>query len=96
MSNLIDVDGTAALTICEALMLALNDRDILPEKEIVGVLKDAVETHKDAAKEADDPDGDGRKDRHLAVAKVIQRIIDSGNSVRRPKAVSRSPSKDTR
>ena len=35
----------AALSICESLMLALNDAHILPEAEILGVLKDAAEVH---------------------------------------------------
>tara|TARA_R110001599_G_scaffold28723_1_gene99006 strand:+ start:475 stop:663 length:189 start_codon:yes stop_codon:yes gene_type:complete len=30
-----DVSGTAALGICESLLLALNDKGILPEKDIV-------------------------------------------------------------
>ncbi|WP_296761911.1 hypothetical protein [Sediminimonas sp.] len=33
-----DISGTAALAICESLLLALNDHRILPEKEIVGVI----------------------------------------------------------
>ena len=32
--------GRAALSICEALLLALNDAKILPEREIVGILED--------------------------------------------------------
>jgi hypothetical protein len=32
----------AALSICEALLLALNDAKILPEDEIMGVLGDAA------------------------------------------------------
>jgi hypothetical protein len=40
-----DISGTAALTICEALLLALNDHKILPEKEIVGILEDAAAAH---------------------------------------------------
>jgi hypothetical protein len=37
-----DVAGTAALAICESLLLALNDHKGLPESEILGVLKDAA------------------------------------------------------
>ena len=40
-----DVSGTAALAICESLLLALNDRNILPEREIMGILEDAAAAH---------------------------------------------------
>ncbi len=73
-----DVAGTAALTIVEGLLLALNDRDILPEPEIVGLLKDAAAAHENADK------ANGDADLNVAVAALIQKIIDGGNSVRRP------------
>jgi hypothetical protein len=57
----IDVSGTAALAICESLLLALNDRDILPEAEIVDILKDAAAAHHHAASE------DDRAELHAAV-----------------------------
>lgn len=69
--------GMAALAICEALLLALNDAHVLPESEIMGVLKDAAATHESV----DDSDGDLQ--RHRAVAALINRIIAGGNSVRR-------------
>ncbi|PTE16149.1 hypothetical protein C5F44_03800 [Fuscovulum blasticum DSM 2131] len=69
--------GAAALAICESLLLALNDHNILPEREIVGVLRDAAEAHSNA------PAGDGSAEMHRAVAALINRIIDGGNSVRR-------------
>lgn len=73
-----DVAGTAALTIVEGLLLALNDHDILPEREIVGILKDAAGAHENADKGKDDaPLND-------AVATLIHKIIEGGNSVRRP------------
>ncbi len=72
-----DVAGTAALAICEALMLALNDRKILPEHEIVGVLRDAAAAHEN------DPGTDGLGDLHAAVAALISKILAGGNSVRR-------------
>lgn len=80
MKHLPDVAGTAALTTVEALMLALNDRNILPEDEIVGVLIDAAETHTNAAKEQQD----GSPDLNLAVAGLIKKIVAGRNSVRRP------------
>ena len=45
MSYTSDVSGTAALAICESLLLALNDRNILPEHEIMGILHDAAAAH---------------------------------------------------
>ena len=71
-----DVAGTAALAICESLLLALNDRNILPEREIVGVLKDAAAAHEFAPP--------GKKDAlNAAVAELINGIVAGGNSVRR-------------
>ena len=45
MSDHQDPAGMAALSICEALLLALNDRNLLPEQEVVGILRDAAATH---------------------------------------------------
>lgn len=69
--------GIAALSICEALLLALNDAKILPEREILGVLEDAAATHEGAG-------GAGLDyEEHKAVASLIRKIIAGGNSVRR-------------
>ncbi len=70
--------GIAALSICEALMLALNDHNIMPEKEFVGILKDAADAHDNAASL------DDSKEMHVQVALLINGIIAGGNSVRRP------------
>lgn len=77
MPTVPDVAGTAALAICESLILALNDRNILPEQEIVGVLRDAAAAHEN------DPGTDGLGNLHAAVAVLINKIIAGGNSVRR-------------
>ena len=77
MSQPSDIAGNAALTICESLLLALNDRNILPEREIVGILKDAAVAHELA------PVGDGKEEMHKAAALLINHIIEGGNSVRR-------------
>jgi hypothetical protein len=71
-----DIAGTAALAICESLLLALNDHKILPEKEIVGVLKDAAAAHEFAL-------ADGQEALNVAVAALINGILAGGNSVRR-------------
>ncbi len=77
MTQTPDIAGAAALAICESLMLALNDRKILPEKEIIGVLTDAAKSHEDCAAEPN------ALPHHAAVAVLINRIIAGGNSVRR-------------
>nr|WP_272213185.1 hypothetical protein [Marinicella sp. W31]MDC2879133.1 hypothetical protein [Marinicella sp. W31] len=69
--------GVAALSICESLLLALNDARVLPESEIIGVLQDAAASHENA---------EGTKanlEMHKAAAALINRIIAGGNSVRR-------------
>lgn len=77
MTPIPDAAGYAALAICEALLLALNDRNVLPEREIVGILRDAAAAHEQA------PPGDGLEAMHLAVSDIIKLIISGGNSVRR-------------
>ncbi len=77
MTPIPDAAGHAALAICESLLLALNDRNVLPEREIVGILRDAAAAHEQA------PPGDGMEAMHLAVADLINLIIAGGNSVRR-------------
>jgi hypothetical protein len=78
MSEQNDYSGIAALTICEALLLAMNDHDLLPEKEILGVLRDSAETHENGV------GSENEMETHRAVAALINRIIAGGNSVRRP------------
>ena len=78
MPNPKDYSGIAALSICEALLLAMNDHAILPEHEIVGVLRDAAASHENAVS----PEAD--LEMHRGVAGLINRIIAGGNSVRRP------------
>ena len=78
MTQLNDVSGTAALAICESLLLALNDGKVLPEAEIVGILEDAASAHVNAPQDA------SGTALHTAVAALIHRILDGGNSVRHP------------
>ena len=77
MSEPTDVSGIAALTILESLFLALNDRKVLPGREILGVLEDAAAAHENQS-------SDGETGHlHMAVATLINAIIEGGNSVRR-------------
>lgn len=77
MSEHSTYSGIAALSICEALMLALNDAKVLPEKEIVGILTDAAATHENAV------GTDAELKMHKSVAALLNCIIAGGNSVRR-------------
>jgi hypothetical protein len=52
---------------------------ILPESEVVGILKDAVTAHQSAG------DSEGHTEMHDAVASMINGILAGGNSVRRKK-----------
>ena len=71
-----DIAGTAALAILESLLLALNDKKILPEREIVGILTDAAAAHENAPSGVHDA-------LNAAVAALINSILAEGNSVRR-------------
>ncbi|HAG46934.1 MAG: hypothetical protein CBB62_11100 [Micavibrio sp. TMED2] len=78
MLNERDLSGMAALSICEAMLLTLNDHKLLPEHEIVNILRDAAASHKNAIGTDDEVEA------HRAVADLINQIISGGNSVRRP------------
>lgn len=68
--------GQAALSICEALLLAMSERGVLPEHEIVGVLRDAAATHENAI------GTELEMEEHRAVADLINAIIAGGHSAR--------------
>ncbi|NDW43888.1 hypothetical protein G0P99_02830 [Ruegeria sp. PrR005] len=76
MPDKTDHAGMAALSICEALLLTIHDYKLLPEHEIIGILRDAAATHENAV-------GPGAE-MHQAVAALMNRIIAGGISVRRP------------
>lgn len=78
MTNASEHAGQAALSICEALLLAMNDRGLLPEHEIVGILRDAAASHQNAV------GTELEMAHHRSVADLINAIIAGGNSVRRP------------
>ncbi|MDC0657909.1 hypothetical protein N6L27_07885 [Leisingera sp. SS27] len=78
MSERTECAGMAALSICEALLLAMKDLQVLPEHEVIGVLRDAAAFHENA-------DGTGTDtERHHAAAALIHQIIANGNPVRQP------------
>ena len=73
MSDPKDPAGMAALSICEALLLALQDRSVLPEREIVGILRDAAETHENVQAPEEE------RQLHTATACLINQILERGN-----------------
>lgn len=73
-----DDAGIAALSICEALLLALNDLQVMPEHEISGILRDAAAYHENAV------GTDAEVERHQAAAALINQIITNGKPVRPP------------
>lgn len=71
------VAGLAALSICESLLLAMGDLKLVSEAEVLGIMEDATDAHRNATgSEAD-------LAMHLAVVAVLDRIVAGGNSVRR-------------
>jgi hypothetical protein len=82
MSNWIEINGAAsglaALSICESLLLAMGDLKVMNEEQVMGVMNDAACAHRNAIGSVED------KALHLEVVTILDRIIASGNSVRRP------------
>ena len=73
--------GMAALSICESLLLAMGDLKIMNEQHALGVISDAAAAHQAASDEAG---SDQAATLHLEVVAILDRIIASGNSIRRP------------
>ncbi|WP_308434867.1 hypothetical protein, partial [Paracoccus aerius] len=78
MSTANEYAGLAALSICESLLLAMNDAELLPENEIMGVLRDAAAAHENAI------GTEVNRKEHRAAADLINAIIVGGKSVRHP------------
>ena len=76
MHALSDANGTAALGICESLLLALTDRKIISEQDARDLLTDVATSHEEAAQTSKTPD------RHHAVIAIVQRILVGKNGVR--------------
>lgn len=71
------VAGAAALSICESLLIALNDLEVIGDKDAHAVLTDAIASHRQAIPTSDDPES------HRAVADLIEKIMKGRNSVRK-------------
>jgi len=65
----IGAEGLAALGICESLLLALTDLDILSDKDVRDLLGDVATMHTEAAAVSRTPG------RHQAVVAILQRIL---------------------
>lgn len=72
------VSGQAALTLCESMLLAMNDGKVLPEAIIVGILVHAAKSLERVV-----PDAELQAGRSAAAA-LINAIINGRNSVRHP------------
>jgi hypothetical protein len=71
-----EADGTAALGICESLLLALTELKVISEQDARDLLNDVAAAHSDAADASQTPE------RHRAVATIVQRILDGKDGVR--------------
>ncbi len=72
------IEGHAALSICESMLLALHDLKIMSQTDAQNVLKDAATAHHNEAKTRPD-----EADMHNKVATLIDKIIAGGNSLPR-------------
>jgi hypothetical protein len=69
-------DGTAALGICESLLLALTDLKVISEEDVRGLLTDVATANTEAATSSQGPG------QYLAVAEIVRRILAGKNGVR--------------
>jgi len=71
-----DVDGTAALGICESLLIALTDLKIISEQDARDLLTDIATAHEVAATHSQTPE------MNRAVATIVRRILAGKNGLR--------------
>ena len=73
MSNSREIErefsGLAALSICESLLLALEESKVLSHRDVRGVLEDAAGAHRQAIGTPEEIEG------HRVVAAMIDRIL---------------------
>lgn len=70
--------GLAALSICESLLLAMTDLKLLNETDAIGIVQDAASAHREAGTT------EHQAALHREAATILDQIISSGNSIRRP------------
>jgi hypothetical protein len=71
-----DANGTAALGICESLILALTEANIISDRDARDLLTDVAASHQEAAEASNSPE------KHLAVVAIVQSILNGKNGVR--------------
>jgi hypothetical protein len=71
-----DAKGMAALGICESLLLALTDRNVISEEDVRGLLTDVATAHNEATS------GSLKPEQHQAVVEIVERILAGKNGVR--------------
>ena len=71
-----DVEGMAALGICESLLVALTDLKIISDKDARDLLSDVATAHNEAATLSQTPE------KHQAVVEIVQRILTGKNGIR--------------
>ena len=67
--------GLAALSICESILISLEDLKIASAKEVSAILDDAASAHRNTDQASQD------QALHREVVAVIERIIDGQDSV---------------
>ena len=72
----IQAEGTAALGICESLLIALNDLKIMNEEHTRDLLNDVATAHEEAANHSHSPDT------HHEVVAIVRRILSKRDGVR--------------
>ncbi|WP_417835955.1 hypothetical protein [Thalassospira tepidiphila] len=76
MNSSMDIQGSAALSICESTLICLADLGILSTEDITGILEDARDAHNPASA------GTSSQTDHQAVHRLIDRIIKGGNALK--------------
>ena len=71
------IEGHAALSICESMLLALHELKIMSQTDARNVLKGASAAHHEASGHLDEPE------MHKKIAILIDKIIAGGNSLPR-------------
>jgi len=69
-------EGPAALGICESLLIALTDLQIISEKDARDVLTDVAAAHNEASAVSQTPE------KHQAVIDIVERILAGKNGMR--------------
>ena len=72
-----NIEGHAALSICESMLIAMHDLKIMSQVDARNVLKDASAAHHEASAK---PENSGM---HKKVATLIDKILANGNSLPR-------------